>query len=128
MKKKSSSLGNTVIALLTPGGHGICAGNLPRWQASGGPASTDGLARQGFPFASLGICDFGSDGLAKHGFVWDSTDGPVKHCCLWAMGNGLGKHWCLWDSALCWGGGRFKWIGCTCSLVLWYFLPCALMI
>ena len=101
--------------MLTPGGCGICEGNLPRWQGSGGPASTDGLARQGFPFTGLGICDFGSGGLAKHGFEWESVDG-------------LGKHCCLWDSALYWGGGRFKWIGCTCSLVLWYLLPCALMI
>ena len=26
------------------------------------------------------------------------------------------------------GGGRFKWIGCTCLIVLQYFLPCASMI
>ena len=77
--------------------------------------STDGLARQGFPLTGLGISDCGSgDGLAKACFVWSGADGLVKHCCLW-------------DSALCWGGGRFKWIGCTCSLVLQYFLPCASM-
>ena len=75
--------------MLTPGGCRIHKGNLPRWQGSGGPASTDGLARQGFPFAGLGICDFGGDGLAKHGFVWDSAVGPVKHCCLWATGDVL---------------------------------------
>ena len=100
-------MGNTVVAMLTPGGCRICKGNLPKWQGSGGLVSTDGLARQGFPFAGLGICDFGSCGLAMHGGEWESADGSVKHCCLWAMGYGLGKHCCLWDSALCWGGGRF---------------------
>ena len=85
---------------------------------SGGLVSTDGLARQGFPFAGLGISDCGSDGLAKACFVWAGADGLVKHCCLWAIGDGLGNHCCLWDSAVCWGGGRFKWIGHTCSLVL----------
>ena len=94
--------------MLTPDGCRIWKGNLPRWLGSGGPASTDGLARQGFPFTGLGICDIGGGGLAKHGFEWESADGPVKHCCLWAMGYGLGKHYCLWDSALCWGGGKFK--------------------
>ena len=116
-----------VIALLTPGGCRICKGNLPRWWGSGCPASTDGLARQGFPFTGLGIHNFGGGGLAKHGFEWKSADGPVKHCCLWVTGYGLGKHCCVRDSALCCSGGRFKWIGHTCSLVLQYFLPCASM-
>ena len=105
---------------MTPGGYRIHEGNLPKWLGSGGLGSTDGLARQGFPFTGLGISDCGSDGLAKQ-------VGLEKHCCLWAIGDGLGGHCCLWVSALCWGGGRFKWIGCTCSLVLWYFLPCASM-
>ena len=111
--------------MLTPGGQGIHNGNLPKWQGSGGLESTDGLARQGFPFAGLGMSDFGSDGLVIAGSERGCADGPGKHCCLWAIGDGLGKHCCLWESALCWGGGRLKWIGCTCSLVLWYFLPWA---
>ena len=93
----------------------MCEGNLPKWQGSGGLVSTDGLARQGFPLTGLGISDCGSgDGLAKACFVWSGADGLVKHCCL-----------C--DSALCLAGGRFKWIGHTCSLILRYFLPCASM-
>ena len=36
---------------------------MPKWQGSGGPASTDGLARQGFPFAGLRVSDVSSDGL-----------------------------------------------------------------
>ena len=90
-------------------------GNLPNWQGSDGLASTDGLVRQGFPFTGLGISDCGGcDGLAMAGFA-----------CIGA--DGLGKHGLLCDSALCWGGGMFKWIGHTCSLVLQYFLPCASM-
>ena len=103
----------------------MCKGNLPKWQGSGGLESTDGLARQGFPFAGLGVSDIGGDGLVIAGSLWGCADGPGKHCCLWECGDGPVKHCCLWESALCWGGGRLKWIGCTCSLVLQYFLPCA---
>ena len=91
--------------MLTPGGHRICEGNLPKWWGSGGLESTDGLARQGFPFAGLGISDFGGDGLVMACSEWGCADGPGKHCCLW-------------EAALCWGGGRFQWIGHTGSLVL----------
>ena len=41
-----------MVALLTPGGCRICEGKLPKWQGSGGLESTDGPARQGFPFAA----------------------------------------------------------------------------
>ena len=105
-RRRFSSLGNTVVALLTPGGHGIHEGNLPKWQESGGLESTDGLARQGFLLAGLGISDFGSDGLVLAGGKWGCADGPGKHCCLWAIGDGLGKHCSLWESAVCWGGGK----------------------
>ena len=90
-------------------------GNLPKRWGSGGLVRTDGLARQGFPLLGLGISDCGGcDGLAMACFLCTDAGGLEKHCCL-----------CI--SALCWGGGRFKWIGCTCSLVLRYFLPCASM-
>ena len=90
-------------------------GNLPKRWGSGGLVRTDGLARQGFPLIGLGISDCGGcDGLAMACFVCTGADGLEKHCCL-----------CI--SALCWGGGRFKWIGRTCSLILRYFLPCASM-
>ena len=116
-------LGCTIISLLTPGGCGIYEGNLLNWWGSGGLGSPDGLARLGFPFAGLGICDLCSDGPDTACSLWDCTDGPGKHCCLWDCGDGLAKHCCLWESALCWAGGRFKCIGHTCSLVLQYFLP-----
>ena len=67
---------------MTPGGHGICEDKLPKWQGSDGLGSTDGLARLGFPFAGLGICDFGSDGAEMAFSLWDCADGPGKHCCL----------------------------------------------
>ena len=83
-----------VIALLTPGGHGMCKGNLPKWQGSGGLVRTDGLARQGFPSTGLGISDCGGgDGLAMASFVCTGADGLEKHCCLW-------------DSALLLGWGK----------------------
>ena len=106
-RRRSSSLGYTVIALLTPGGHGICEGNLPRWWGSGGLESTDGLARLGFPFTGLGISDLGGDGPEMACSLQGCTDGPGKHCCLWDCGEGLVKHCCLWESAHCWGVGRF---------------------
>ena len=73
------------------------------------------------------MSDLGSDSLEIACSEWGSADGPGKHCCLWACGEGHAVHCCLWESTLCLGGGRFKWIGCTCSLVLQYFSPCASM-
>ena len=77
MKKKVFLTGNTVIALLTPGGCRMCKGNLPKWWGSGGLVRTDGLARQGFPLTGLGISDCGGcDGLAMACF---------------------GVYWCRWS-------------------------------
>ena len=102
-------------------------GSLPRWWGSGGLASTDGLVRLGLPFVGLGMWNFGSDGPVMACSVWGCVHGPEKHCSLWDCGDGPVKHCCLWRFALCWARGRFKCIGCMCSLVLSYFLPCALM-
>ena len=66
------------MALLTPGGHGIWEGNLPKCWGSGGLESTDGLARQGFPFTGLGMGDVGSDGLVMACSLWGCADGPGK--------------------------------------------------
>ena len=100
---------------------------LAKWQGCGGLASTDSLERLGLPLVGLGMWDFGGDDPEKACSVWGCWDGPVKHFCLWDWVDGPGKHWCLCRSCCCWTGGKFKWIGCTCSPVLWYFLPWASM-
>ena len=114
-RRRSSSPGYTVTALLWCSGHRMHDGNVAEWHRCGGLARTDGLGRLGMPLLGLGMWDF-------------CRDGPAKHCCLWNCGDGPVKHCCLWESCCCWTGGRFKLIGCTCSCVLWYVLPWASMI
>ena len=114
-RRRSSSPGHTVTALLTCSGHGMHDGNLAEWQGCGGLARTDDLGRLGMSLIGLGMQDFDGDGPEKYCGLWDCWDGPVKHCCLW-------------KSCCCWTRGKFKWIGHKGSHVLWYLLPWASMI
>ena len=98
-------------------------GSLPRWQGSGGLASTDGPVRLGLPLVGLRMHDFCGDGPVMACSEWGCADGLGKLCCLWDCRDGPVKQCCLLKFAFCWARGRFKCMGHMCSLVLQYFLP-----
>ena len=69
-RRRSSTLGQAVTALVVYAGWGMHDGTLLVWWGSGGLARTDGLGRLEILRLGSGIHDFGGDGPEMCCFLW----------------------------------------------------------